>query len=118
MTKGRGQAAMRMAAIVSRLLLALAAAVLGAHHVGAERTTTHNDPLAELETAFAPVILKAQSHLIRASVPEVDTPLANSPGSETATPRQSLARMSSEPVASGSTPANNILPPVRGPPAV
>lgn len=118
MTKGRGQAATGMAAIVSRLFLVLAVALFGAHDVGAERTATHNGPVAALETAFAPAILTAQNHLIRASVPEGDTPLATAPGSAIPTPRQTLARVSWEPVASVSTPAFNILPPVRGPPAV
>jgi hypothetical protein len=86
MTKGRGQAARGMAAIVSRFFLVLAVALFGAHHVGAERTATHNGPVAALETAFAPVILTAQNHLIRASVPEGDTPLATAPGSEVPTP--------------------------------
>tara|TARA_R110002110_G_scaffold216238_4_gene430226 strand:- start:221 stop:577 length:357 start_codon:yes stop_codon:yes gene_type:complete len=118
MTKGRGHAASGMAAIVSRLFLVLAIALFGAHHVVAERSVTHDGPAAAAETAFAPVILTAQSHLIRASVAEGDTPLATAPGSEIATPRQTLARVSWEPVASISSPAINILPHVRGPPAV
>jgi hypothetical protein len=107
-----------MAAIVSRLFLVLAIALFGMHHVAGERTATHNGPVAALEYAFAPAILTAQSHLIRASMPEGDTPLAIAPGSAIPAPRQTLVRVSWEPVASVSTPAINILPPVRGPPAV
>ncbi|MEH6648149.1 hypothetical protein [Sulfitobacter sp.] len=118
MTKGRGQAASGMAAIVSRLFLVLAIALFGAHHVVAERSVTHDGPAAAAETASAPVILTAQSQLIRAPLPEGDTPLATATRSKIATPRQTLARVSWEPVASVSSPAINILPPVRGPPAV
>jgi hypothetical protein len=105
-----------MAAIVSRLFLVLAVALFGAHHVGAERTATHNGPVAALETAFAPVILTAQNHLIRAPVPEGDTPQATTPAPEIPTPLQTLARVSWEHVASASTLTINLLPPVRGPP--
>lgn len=118
MTKGRSRTVRGMAAIVSRLFLVLAVAFFGAHHVGAERNATHNGPSAAVETAFAPVILTAHSHLIRASLPEGDTLLATAPGSDIPKPRQKLVRVSWEPVASVSTPAINILPPVRGPPAV
>lgn len=107
-----------MAATLSRLFLVLAIALFGAHHVGAERSATHSSPVAAVETAFAPAILTAQIHLIRASVPEGDTPLATAAGSAMPTPRQTRARVSWDPAASVSTPAINILPPVRGPPAV
>ncbi len=118
MTTGRGQTATGMAATLSRLFLVLSIALFGAHPVVAERNTTHNGPIAAVETAFAPVILTAQSHLIRASVPEGDTPQATVPGTDIATPRQTQARVSWEHMASVSTSAINILPPVRGPPAV
>ncbi len=118
MTKGHGKAARGMTAISSRLLLVLAVGLFGANHVVAERSVTHDGPAAALETAFAEVILTPQSHLIRAPLPEGDTPLATAPGSEIPTPRKTLARVSWEPGASVSTPAINILPPVRGPPAV
>jgi hypothetical protein len=107
-----------MAATLSRLFLVLSIALFGQHHVGADRNATHNGPIAEVETAFAPAILTAQNHLIRASVPEGDTPQAIAPASEIATPRRTLALVSAELVASASTPAITILPPVRGPPVV
>ncbi|MEH6648095.1 hypothetical protein [Sulfitobacter sp.] len=118
MTKGRGQAARGMAAIVSRLFLVLAVALFGAHDVGAERTTTRNGLVASVETAFSPVILTEQSNLIRASVPKGDKPQATAPAPKISKPRQTLARVSWQYVASVSTPAIIILPPVRGPPAV
>tara|TARA_R110000850_G_scaffold133459_1_gene254563 strand:- start:1523 stop:1879 length:357 start_codon:yes stop_codon:yes gene_type:complete len=118
MTKRLDQTAKRIAAIVTRLFLVLAVALFGAHHVGAERSTTYNGPIAAVETAFAPAILTAQSHPIRASAPEGDTPQATAPAPELPTPLQTLVRVSWKPVASVSTPAINILPPVRGPPAV
>jgi hypothetical protein len=107
-----------MAATLSRLFLVLAVALFGAHHVGAERNTTHDGPIAAHETAFAPVILTTQTHLIRASVPEGDTPQAAAPTPELPASLQMLASVAWEHPASASTPAINILPPVRGPPAV
>ncbi|MEY8117862.1 hypothetical protein AB9F26_06285 [Falsihalocynthiibacter sp. BN13B15] len=118
MTRGRGKAARGIAAILSRLSLVLAVALFGAHHVGAKRTATHNGPVEALETAFAPVILTAQSHLIRAPLPEGDTPQATAPAPKVPKQRLTLARVSWQYVASVSTPAITILPPVRGPPAV
>jgi hypothetical protein len=107
-----------MAAILSRLFLVLAVALLGAHHVGAERPATQHGPAAAVETEFVPVLLTAQIHLIRAPLPEGDTPQATVPTPELSTPLQTLARVSWEHAASASTSAINILPPVRGPPVV
>ena len=118
MTKGRDQIAKGIAASLSRLFLVLAVALFGAHHVGAERSATQNGLIAAVESAFAPAILTGQSHLIRASLPDGDTPQAIGPASEIATPLRTLVPVSWEPVASVSTPAINILPPVRRPPAV
>jgi hypothetical protein len=118
MTKGRDQAARRMAAILSRHFLVLAVALFGALHVGAERFAMHNGPIAAVETVFAPAILTAQNHLIRASLPEDATPQATAPTQEIPTPPHRLARVSWEHSVTVSTPAITFLPPARGPPAV
>ncbi|MBA98845.1 MAG: hypothetical protein CMN10_08030 [Roseobacter sp.] len=107
-----------MAAIVSRLFLVLTVGFFGAYHVGAERTATHNGHVAVPETAIAPFILTAQTHLIRESMPEGDTPQATAPRSETPKPRQTLASVPRQPFATVPTSVINVLPPVRGPPAV
>jgi hypothetical protein len=106
-----------MAAALSRLLLVLAVALFGAHHVSAEITVTHHGPVAALDTQYAPVILTAQRHLICAPAPESDTPLAAAPAPAAPAPLQIMAHVSWEQAASVSTPAIAILPPVRGPPA-
>ena len=118
MKMGLGQAARRMAAIVSRLFLVLTVGFFGAYHVGAERTATHNGHVAVPETAIAPFILTAQTHLIRESMPEGDTPQATAPRSETPKQRQTLASVPRQPFATVPTSVINVLPPVRGPPAV
>lgn len=95
----------------------LAIALLGTHHVGAERTARHDAPVAQVGNELAPVILTAQSQPTRASAPDGDAPLAAAPVSEIATPQRTPARVAWDPAASVSIPAIHILPPVRGPPA-
>jgi len=107
-----------MAAILSRLFLVLALALWGAHPVGAQRPAAHNGSIVADEATFAPVILTAQSHLIPAPFTEGDTPQSAEPTSGLATPQQKLARVSWRQAASAFSAAVNVLPPVRGPPAV
>ncbi|PIL21333.1 hypothetical protein P775_04915 [Puniceibacterium antarcticum] len=107
-----------MRALLSRLLLVLALAFFGAHDKSGP-TVPSIGPVAEHEAAFAPAILTAQSHLLRAQSPDVDTPplILSAPGRR-ALIETAAARISWDQHQSFVPSAIHIQPPVRGPPLV
>ncbi len=102
-----------------RLVLVLALALVGAHHGATVKPVRTAVPVTASETLAAPIILTAHSHMMRAQLPDGDTPRDDWALSEIPAPIQTVAlQMSRE--TRGTLPASeiHILPRVRGPPAV
>jgi hypothetical protein len=119
MIKARLQtASKRTVGLLARLFLVLLITLFGVHHASTERPAAQYGPVAVIETAFVPVNLTAQSHLLRAPIPEGDPPQATAPAPEMHMPLPTMTRVSWDYVASVPTPVIPILPPARGPPTV
>jgi hypothetical protein len=108
-----------MAAILSRLLLVLALSLFSAHQGVTDGPDRQFGPAVMGETTYAPVILKAQSHLMRVHLPDSDTPHLVTPATDLSARRQETVAQVSHGQGPHPSPFEiHILPPARGPPAV
>ncbi len=108
-----------MAIILSRLFLAFSLTLFGALQTGSDGLAANVSPAVVNETAPYSAILTAQNQLLRGQLPQDDAPDATLPA--TANPRPTVSvtvAVSLEQAAPLSPYAFDILPPVRGPPAV
>ena len=108
-----------MATILSRLFLVLSLALFGAFQTDFDRVVTNASPTALSDSASLSVILTAQSHLLRAHLPNDDSPDYALPASVGPVPRDAAVLAASNGLeVHRSSFALYILPPARGPPAV
>ena len=112
-----GQGARGSRAILSRLVVALALVLFSVPPSHADGTLAHAGPVAQGKVEQAQGILSVQRHLLRAQLPDDDSPdmVAHWVGNQA---RQHLhaAAISPAPHLSLLPVAIRILPPVRGPP--
>lgn len=108
-----------MATIVSRLFLVLSLALFGAFQTGFDRVAINTSPTALSDSASLSVILTAQNHLLRAHLPNDDSPDYALPASVRIGPDDAviIAVFGGREIHRSSF-AVYILPPARGPPVV
>lgn len=110
---------LRPSSLVARLLLGLALLVFGAAQVDAAGWSSATSPTAVNETARHAALLTEQTHQLRAPLPLDDLPEGDLPAQSG--PKPSTAYTTTA-FSVRATPcaalALDILPPVRGPPAV
>ncbi len=106
----------RTCAILSRLLFVLALVLFGLPQVHSDGMATNAGPAAESQVEQAQGIPSVQRHLLRAQLPDDNSPYAIEPGAALEAAHLSPAEISLEPHTSFVPVAIRILPPVRGPP--
>ena len=119
MTLRRNHAGTGMATILSRLFLVLSLALFGAFETGFDRVVPTASPTALNYSASLSVILTTQTALLRAQLPNDDTPDNALPASIRPVPKDAAVFVVSQHQETPFVPASlYILPPSRGPPAV
>ncbi len=119
MTRAPRHRRLRPRAVISRLLVVLAFLLSGGPQGPVDGVVAQAGPVAQSLSEQAQGILTGQRHLLRAHLPQDDTPETATPG-EPAEPRQPVVAATLSPAAHPSllAVAIRILPPVRGPPVV
>lgn len=119
MMNRREHSVMRPGAILSRLFLVLALALFGTLQVDAGRADWTSSPAAAPDTSTLSAILTAQGQWVRGQLPQDDTPDFTLPALVDPGHDESVTLVASlEQEASHFPFSIDILPPVRGPPAV
>ena len=119
MTLRRNHAGTGMATILSRLFLVVSLALFGAFQTGFDRVVPNSSPTAFGYSASLSVILTAQTSLLRAQLPDDDTPDYALAASSGPVPKDAVAFAVSQHQETPFVPVSlYILPPSRGPPAV